>query len=60
MPIHEDTRQTASIGKVARIPADIVDACESKARARRKRTGDAVRWTDIMFAAVRKQLGPKN
>jgi len=61
---HTDTTRPAGdpfllpgeAGKIARIPADVCIACEKKARAHRKKTGNDRRWTQVLIAAARKQL----
>jgi len=45
--------------KPAQIPSHIYSACEAEAQRQRKRSGELVRWTDILFDAVQKSLGIK-
>ena len=54
-----DTTATAAPTKVARIPADIYEACEKKAHSRRKKTGADCRWTQVLYQAARATLGIK-
>jgi hypothetical protein len=46
--------------KSAQIPSHIFNACEAEAARRRKKTGKIIRWTDILFEAVEKQLHIKH